>query len=62
LLTFDLLQGTLDLLILRTLQTTPMHGWAIPERIQQISDDILRVNQGSAFRWAQRAVASFASC
>src|ERR1700730_14951598 len=45
----DLLQGTLDLLILRTLQTEPMHGWAISERIQQISRDVLRVNQGSLY-------------
>lgn len=45
----DLLQGTLDLLILRTLQTGPMHGWAISERIQQISRDVLRVNQGSLY-------------
>jgi PadR family transcriptional regulator len=45
----DLLQGTLDLLILRTLQTEPMHGWAISERIQQISDDVLQVNQGSLY-------------
>ena len=45
----DLLQGTLDLLILRTLQTGPMHGWAISERIQQISQDVLRVNQGSLY-------------
>lgn len=45
----DLLQGTLDLLILRTLQTGPMHGWAISERIQQISEDVLRVNQGSLY-------------
>jgi PadR family transcriptional regulator PadR len=45
----DLLQGTLDLLILRTLQNAPMHGWAISERIQQISDDTLRVNQGSLY-------------
>jgi transcriptional regulator len=45
----DLLQGTLDLLILRTLQTGPMHGWAISERIQQISKDVLRVNQGSLY-------------
>ena len=42
----DLLQGTLDLLILRTLETGPRHGWAISERIQQISRDVLRVNQG----------------
>jgi PadR family transcriptional regulator, regulatory protein PadR len=45
----DLLQGTLDLLILRTLQTGPRHGWAISERIQQISRDVLRVNQGSLY-------------
>ena len=45
----DLLQGTLDMLILRTLQTGPMHGWAISERIQQISQDVLRVNQGSLY-------------
>jgi PadR family transcriptional regulator, regulatory protein PadR len=45
----DLLQGTLDLLILRTLQTGPQHGWAISERIQQISRDVLRVNQGSLY-------------
>ena len=45
----DLLQGTLDLLILRTLQTEPRHGWAISERIQQISRDVLHVNQGSLY-------------
>jgi transcriptional regulator len=45
----DLLQGTLDLLILRTLQGEAMHGWAISERIQQISQDILQVNQGSLY-------------
>jgi len=45
----DLLQGTLDLLILRTLQAEPMHGWAISERIQQISQDTLQVNQGSLY-------------
>src|SRR5260370_34492682 len=45
----DLLQGTLDLLILRTLQTEPKHGWAISERIQQISQDVLHVNQGSLY-------------
>ena len=44
-----LLQGTLDLLILRTLQAGPQHGWAISERIQQISEDVLRVNQGSLY-------------
>jgi PadR family transcriptional regulator PadR len=45
----DLLQGTLDLLILRTLQNGPMHGWSISERIQQISKDVLQVNQGSLY-------------
>ena len=45
----DLLQGTLDLLILRTLQAGPRHGWAISDRIQQISEDVLRVNQGSLY-------------
>jgi len=45
----DLLQGTLDLLILRTLQGGPMHGWAVSERIQQISRDVLQVNQGSLY-------------
>jgi PadR family transcriptional regulator, regulatory protein PadR len=45
----DLLPGTLDLLILRTLQTTPMHGWAISERIQQISQDVLQITQGSLY-------------
>ena len=45
----DLLQGTLDLLILRTLQTGALHGWAISERIQQISQDTLQVNQGSLY-------------
>jgi transcriptional regulator len=45
----DLLPGTLDLLILRTLQTASLHGWAIAERIQQISQDVLQVNQGSLY-------------
>src|SRR5436190_11134528 len=45
----DLLQGTLDLLILRSLQTEALHGWAIAERIQQISQDVLQVNQGSLY-------------
>ena len=45
----DLLPGTLDLLILRTLQNQPMHGWAIAERIEQISQDVLQVNQGSLY-------------
>lgn len=45
----DLLQGTLDLLILRTLQEQVLHGWAISERIQQISEGVLQVNQGSLY-------------
>ena len=45
----DLLQGTVDLLILRTLQAGPMHGWAVSERIQQISQDVLQLNQGSLY-------------
>jgi PadR family transcriptional regulator, regulatory protein PadR len=45
----DLLPGTLDLLILRTLQKEPQHGWAISDRIQQISNDVLQINQGSLY-------------
>ena len=45
----DILPGTLDLLILRTLQTAALHGWAISERIQQISEDVLQINQGSLY-------------
>ena len=45
----DLLPGTLDLLILRTLQTQSLHGWAISERIQEISQDVLQINQGSLY-------------
>ena len=46
----DLLQGTLDLLVLRTLQSRgALHGWAISERIRQISDDVLQANQGSLY-------------
>jgi transcriptional regulator len=45
----DILPGTLDLLILRTLQTAPLHGWAISERIEQISQEVLQVNQGSLY-------------
>jgi PadR family transcriptional regulator, regulatory protein PadR len=47
--TIDLPQGTLDLLILRTLALEPQHGWAISERIQQISSDVLRIQQGSLY-------------
>lgn len=45
----DLPQGTLDLLILRALQTGPQHGWAVSERVQQVSDDVLRIQQGSLY-------------
>jgi transcriptional regulator len=45
----DLLQGTLDLLILKTLALEPMHGFGIGQRIQQISRDVFRVNQGSLY-------------
>jgi|ERR1700733_6548215 len=45
----DLPQGTLDLLILRTLSLGPQHGWAISERVQQISQDVLRIQQGSLY-------------
>jgi len=45
----ELPQGTLDLLILRTVALEPQHGWAISERIQQISSDVLRVQQGSLY-------------
>jgi transcriptional regulator len=45
----DLLQGTLDLLILRVLSLEPMHGWGISQRIQQISSQVLQVQQGSLY-------------
>ena len=45
----DLLQGTLDLLILKTLELEPMHGWGITQRIQQVSESVLQVNQGSLY-------------
>lgn len=45
----DLLQGTLDLLILKTLDFEPMHGWGITLRIQQLSENVLQVNQGSLY-------------
>jgi PadR family transcriptional regulator, regulatory protein PadR len=50
----DLLQGTLDLLILKTLALGPNHGWGIAQRIQQISQDVLQVNQGSLYPALQR--------
>ena len=45
----DLVQGTLDLLILKTLSLNPMHGWAIAKRIQQVSSEVLQVQQGSLY-------------
>jgi PadR family transcriptional regulator PadR len=45
----DLLQGTLDLLVLKTLVAGPMHGWGISQRIQQLSGDVFAVNQGSLY-------------
>ena len=45
----DLLQGTLDLLVLKTLADGPMHGWGISLRIQNVSGDVLQVNQGSLY-------------
>lgn len=45
----DLVQGTLDLLILKTLSLEPKHGWAIAKRIQQVSGEVLQVQQGSLY-------------
>ncbi len=45
----DLLQGTLDMLVLKTLALGPMHGWGISQRIQQVSEDVLVINQGSLY-------------
>lgn len=45
----DLLQGTLDLLVLRILAPGPQHGWGIAQRLQALSEDVLRVNQGSLY-------------
>ena len=45
----DLPQGTLDLLLLRTLAAGALHGWAISERVQQVSSDVLRIQQGSLY-------------
>ena len=50
----DLVQGTLDLLIMRTILTEPLHGWAIAQRIQLLSKDVLQVNQGSLYPALQR--------
>jgi len=45
----DLVQGTLDLLILRTVALQPMHGWGIAQRIKQVSQEVLQVNQGALY-------------
>ena len=45
----DVLQGTLDMLILKALSLEAMHGWGISQRIQQISRDVLQINQGSLY-------------
>jgi PadR family transcriptional regulator PadR len=50
----DALRGSLDLLVLKTLSLEPMHGWGIGQRIQQISDGVLEVNQGSLYPALQR--------
>ncbi len=50
----DLLQGTLELMVLRVLSLEPMHGWGIGERIRMISDDVFQVNQGSLYPALQR--------
>ena len=47
--TTNLLQGTLDLLILKTIALEPMHGWAIAQRIKQVSQDLLQLNQGTLY-------------
>ena len=50
----DLLQGTLDLLILKTLALEPMHGWGIASRIQQVSKDVLQIEEGTLYPALQR--------
>lgn len=50
----ELVQGTLDLLVLKTLSLEPMHGWGIAQRIEQLSGDAFRVNQGSLYPALQR--------
>jgi len=50
----DALRGSLDLLVLKTVSLAPMHGWGISQRVQQISDGVLEVNQGSLYPALQR--------
>jgi transcriptional regulator len=52
----DVLQGTLDLLILKAVSLEPMHGWGISQRIQQMSSGVLEVNQGSLYPALHRVV------
>jgi transcriptional regulator len=52
--TNDVLRGTLDLLVLKTITLAPLHGWGISQRIQQISEGVLDVNQGSLYPALQR--------
>lgn len=50
----DVLRGSLDLLVLKTLSLQPMHGWGISQRVQQLSSGVLEVNQGSLYPALQR--------
>jgi transcriptional regulator len=50
----DLLQGTLEMLVLKALSLEPMHGWGIAQRLQQMSSDVFQVNQGSLYPALQR--------
>ena len=50
----DLVQGTVDLLILKTIALEPLHGWAIAQRIRQLSNDVLQLQQGSLYPALQR--------
>ena len=52
----DLLQGTLEMMVLKTLSLEPMHGWGIIQRIQQSSRDVFQINQGSLYPALQRMV------
>ena len=50
----DLVQGTVDLLIMKTIALEPLHGWAIAQRIRQLSDEVLQIQQGSLYPALQR--------